>query len=113
VSKIYNQLDKISQFLISFLHIHYSFTTAAHISVADYFLPVTINVELDSYWDKSDFSVLLFQSHSRTSVTVLNRTVGVVEDVGKVAVREDTIEVPKVAKVGKKTVIVGKLLVVG
>jgi len=58
---MYNQLDKISQFLLSFLHIHYSFTTAAHISAADYFLPATINVELGSYWDMINFAVLSFQ----------------------------------------------------
>ena len=39
---------------------------------------MTINVELGSYWDKSDFAVLSFQSHSRTLVTVPNRTVGAV-----------------------------------
>jgi len=74
---------------------------------------ITINVELVSYWDKSDFAVLSFQSHSRTSVTVSNRTVGTVESVGKVAVREDTIEIAEIAEVEGKTVIVGKLLVVG
>ena len=113
VSKMYKKLDKISQFLLFFLHIHYSFITAAHIYAADCFLPMTINVELVSYWNKSDFAVLSFQSHSRTSVTVSNRTVGAVENVNKVAVREDTIEVAEVAEVEGKTVIVGKLLVVG
>jgi len=81
--------------------------------VADYFLPVTINVKSGSYWDKSNFAVLSFQSHSRTSVTVPNRTVRAVEGVGKVTVREDTIKVAEIAKVRGNTVIVGKLLVVG
>jgi len=46
-------------------------------------------------------------------VTVSNRTVGAVENVNKVAVRGDTIEVAEVAEIEGKTVIVGKLLVVG
>jgi len=74
---------------------------------------MTINVELVSYWDKSNFAVLSFQSYSRTSVTVPNRTVGAVESVGKVAVREDIIEVAEISEIGEKTVIVSKLLVVG
>ena len=80
--------------------------------MADYFLPVTINVKSGSYWDKSNFAVLSFQSYSRTSVTVPNRTVRAIEGVGKVTVREDTIKVAEIAKVRGNTVIVGKLLVV-
>jgi len=55
---------------------------------------VTINVKLGSYWDKSDFAMLSFQSHSRTSVIVPNRIVGAVEGVGKV--------VAEVAEIGEK-----------
>jgi len=56
--------------------------------------------------------MLSFQSHLRTLVEVPNRTVRVVEDIGRVIAIEDIIEIVKVGKIGKKTITIGKLLVV-
>jgi len=56
--------------------------------------------------------MLSFQSHLRTLVKVPNRTVRVVEDIGRVIAIEDIIEIVKVGKIGKKTITIGKLLVV-
>ena len=81
--------------------------------MADYFLPIIIHVKLDSYCNKSDFAMLLFWSHSKTSVIVLSRIVEAAEDIDGVAARGDTTEVAEVGKVGRKTIIVDKLLVVG
>ena len=60
---------------------------------------MTINVKLNSHWNKSDFAMLSFQFYSRTSVIVPNRIVGVAEDTDGVAARENVIEVAKTGKI--------------
>ena len=57
--------------------------------------------------------MLLFQFYSRTSVAVPNRTVRVVEDIGRVVSIGNVTEIVKAGKVEEKTITVGKLLVVG